>query len=231
MLTRRDFIKATMGVGIFVILTDNGLGAISRVFAEDDRQSPPYKTGTATWFKKGHLVLVGSRSEVEQRRFACSAMRELTIEKKVPTVYFSPSITKEELSLELLAYMSGVQGIGCISSTGSDWGRIATSAGVLAGCPLYVQDAALIEVAKIRHVICEIKRLEGLDIGLVLVDYVQLLRERSRPMARPEEVMQTVGYLKSLARDLNITIVAMTQARKYPHYSQIERLADETLCL
>lgn len=50
-------------------------------------------------------------------------------------------------------------------------------------------------------------------------------------MARPEEVMQTVGYLKSLARDLNITIVAMTQARKYPHYSQIERLADETLCL
>lgn len=229
MLTRRDFIKVTMGIGIFMTLTDNGLGTINRVLAEDDCRSLPYKTGTAPWFKKGHLVLAGGRSEVEQRRFAYSAMRELTIEKKVPTVYFSPSIAKEELSLELLAYTSGVQRIGCINSTASDWGRIATSAGILAGCPLYIHDAALIEVAQIRYAISDIEKLEGLDIELVLVDYIQLLR--SGPMARPEEVMQTVGYLKSLARDLNITIVAMTQARKYPHYSQIERLVDETLCL
>ena len=231
MLTRRDFIKVTMEAGVFVTLTGNGLGAINRVFAEDDCPSLPYKTGTATWFKKGHLVLVGSRSEVEQRRFAYSAMKDLTIQKKIPTAYFSPSITKEDLSLELLAYMSGVQGMGCINSTASDWGRIATSAGVLAGCHLYIHDAALIEAAQIGHVICEIKRLEGLDIGLVLVDYGQLLRGRSGPMARPKEVMQTVGYLKHLARNLNITIVAMIQARKYLRYSEIERLADETLCL
>ncbi|MDQ7837019.1 MAG: DnaB-like helicase C-terminal domain-containing protein [Thermodesulfobacteriota bacterium] len=227
MLTRRDFIKVTMGASVFVTLIGDGLGAISRVFAGDERQSLPYKTGTATWFKKGYVVLVGSRSEVEQSRFAYSAMRELTIEKKIPTAYLSPSIAKEDLSLELLAYMSGVQGTGHHSSTGSDWGRIATSAGGLAESPLYVHDAALIEVAQIRHVICEIKRLDGLDIGLVLVDYLQALG----PMAGSEEVMQTVGYLKTLARNMNITIVAMTQAGKYPHYNQIKRLADETLCL
>jgi replicative DNA helicase len=230
MLSRRDFIKVAMGTGVLLTLGGNGLETVSRVFAEDDCRSLPYKAGTTKWFKRGYLVLVNSCSEVEQKRFVCSAIRELTIQKKIPTAYFSPSITKEKLSLELLAYMSGVRGIGCINSTASDWGRIATSAGVLAGCPLYVHDAALIEVAQIGHVICEIKRLEGLDIGLVLVDYVQLLRGQSGPMTRPGEVMQTVGYLKSLARDLNITIVAMTPARKYSHYSQIERLADAVIC-
>jgi replicative DNA helicase len=214
------------------------LGAISKVFEGNHRRFFPFETETATWFKKGHLVLIGGRSEAEQRRFADSAMRELTIEKKVPTAYFSPFIAKEELSLELLTYMSGVRGIGCINSTRSDWSRIATSAGVLAECPLYVHDATLIEVAKIRDAISDIAKLEGLDIELVLVDYVQLLRGRSGPMARPEEVMQTVGYLKSLARDLNITIAAMTQASRFqrklcvfdPYSKGIKKLADAVIC-
>lgn len=226
MLTRRDFMKVTMGAGILVALTGDGLGTISQVFAQDDWRSLSYEKGTAMWFKKGHLVLVRGDDE-EKRRFAYSVIREFTIEEKVPTAYFSPSITKEELGLELLAYMSKVQGTGCLSSTESDWGRVVTSAGVLAESPFYIHDAALIEVAQIRDVIRDIEKLDRLDIRLVLVDCVQLLG----PMAGPEEIIQTVGYLKSLAKDINITMVALTQAGKYSHYNQIARLADETLYL
>jgi len=169
-------------------------------------------------FQPSDLVIIAGRTSMGKTSFALNIAMNAAIKSKVPAGIFSLEMSKEQLVQRVLCAEARVDAnklrTGYLSE--SDWPKLTTAAGVLAEAPIYIDDTPSLSVLEIR---AKARRLKARhNIGLIIVDYLQLARgtsSRGRDN-RQQEVSEISRSLKSLAREINAPVIALSQLSRAP---------------
>jgi replicative DNA helicase len=162
-------------------------------------------------FQQGEFIVIAGRPSMGKTSFAMNIAQHVAIKHKVPVAIFSLEMTKEQLMLRMLCSEARVKAhsvrTGYVGK--SEWGKLTTAAGTLHDAPIYIDDSADLNVLEMR---AKARRLKAeVDIGIVMVDYLQLVRGHGRAENRQQEISHISRSLKALAKELSIPVVALSQ--------------------
>lgn len=181
-------------------------------------------TGVPTGFHKldemtsglqaADLIVVAGRPSMGKTAFALNIASHAAIEASVPSAIFSLEMSKEQLALRMLCSTAKVDAHkirgGFLSET--DWPRLTRSAGLLSEAPIYIDDTPALSPLEMR---AKCRRLKAeKSLGLVIVDYLQLMRGRTDLERREQEISEISRSLKSLAKELNVPLIALSQLNR-----------------
>lgn len=183
-------------------------------------------TGIATGFhdfdkltaglQSSDLIVVAGRPSMGKSAFASCIAEHVGIIEKLPVALFSLEMSKEQLVQRMLCSHARVDAnkvrTGFLSQ--SDWPRLLNAAGKLSEAPIYIDDSATLSVLELRG---KARRLKSQhDIRLIIVDYMQMLQSPFRSESRQQEIADISRSLKSLAKELNIPLIAISQLSRKP---------------
>ncbi|MDP8260586.1 MAG: replicative DNA helicase [Candidatus Gygaella obscura] len=156
------------------------------------------------------LVIIAGRPSMGKSAFAVSVIEHISVVEKIPTAFFSLEMSKEQLVQRLLCSHARVDAHKVRTGflAGSDWPRLTAAAGKLSESSIFIDDTPAISVLELR---AKARRLKlHHNIKLVVVDYLQLMRGNDKE-SRQQEISEISRSLKALARELNITVIAISQ--------------------
>jgi replicative DNA helicase len=135
--------------------------------------------------------------------------------QKIPTAVFSLEMPGEQLTMRLLSSMGRIdQGrLRSGNLTAEDWPRISTAVKLFSDVPLYIDDSAGLSPTEVRARARRLVREHG-DIGLIVLDYLQLMQGSRRSENRATEVSEISRSLKALAKELNCPIIVLSQLNR-----------------
>lgn len=157
------------------------------------------------------LIIVAGRPSMGKSAFAVSIVEHVSVVEKVPCAFFSLEMSKEQLVQRLLCVHAKVDAhkvrTGFLSA--SDWPRLTAAAGKLSEAPIYIDDTPAISVLELR---AKARRLKlHHNIGLIVLDYLQLMRGTAGIESRQQEISEISRSLKALARELNVPVIGISQ--------------------
>lgn len=167
-------------------------------------------------FQKGDLVIVAARPSMGKTAFVLNVALHAAIEARVGVAIFSLEMSRESLVQRMLTSEARVDAHRLRTGTlrDADYKLIATAAGVLNSAPIWIDDSAALTPLELRSRARRIKLEE--DVGLVVVDYLQLMREPEYSENRVQEISAISRALKALAKELNVPVVALSQLSRAP---------------
>ncbi len=149
--------------------------------------------------------------------------RAAAVENNVPVAIFSLEMSKESLVMRMLCSDAEIDAnrlrTGHMHT--SDWTKLATSMGRLGESPIYIDDSALCNALEIRAK-CRRLKAEG-GLGMVIIDYIQLMQGRKATDNRVQEVSEISRSLKQLAREVNVPVLALSQLSRAVEARQNKR--------
>jgi replicative DNA helicase len=179
-------------------------------------------------FQDSNLVIVAARPAFGKTSFALNIAQQAATEHGVPVAIFSLEMSKMELVQRLVCAeaLVDVHKLRIGNLTDQDWSRLATAVGRLADAPIYIDDTEAVTVLEIRAKARRLKQKSGL--GLVVVDYLQLMSGPRRSENRQQEISEISRSLKILARELAVPVLAVSQLSRAVESRQDKRpmLAD-----
>jgi replicative DNA helicase len=163
-------------------------------------------------FQPGNLVIVAARPSMGKSAFGLCAASNIAIRHQVPVALFTLEMSKAEVTQRLMCSEAKVESQRLRSGklAPDDWPRLTAACDKLAKAPIYVDDTGSITMMEIRSKARRLKSKEP-TLGLIVVDYLQLMTSGSNVESRVQEVSQISRNLKILARDLDTPILAMSQ--------------------
>ncbi|MBF0308852.1 MAG: replicative DNA helicase [Magnetococcales bacterium] len=157
------------------------------------------------------LLIVAGRPSMGKTALALNMACNAATHHRVPVAVFSLEMSKEQLTSRLLASMARVGGqklrTGDLNS--DDYRKLSTAAQELAEAPIYVDDTAAITVNALRAKARRLRREQ--EVGLIVVDYLQLMRGHGDTESRHLEITQISQGLKAVAKELNVPVIAISQ--------------------
>jgi replicative DNA helicase len=192
------------------------LEAIERLH-EDHRELTGVPTGFAeldrltAGLQPSNLIIVAARPSVGKSALGLDVARHASVRAGVPTVVFSLEMSRTELVQRLMCAECTVdmQRLRTGRMEESDWTRLTRSLGRLADAPLYIDDSPGTTMMEIRAKCRRLKQRHGL--GLVVVDYLQLMQPSRRFENRQQEVSEISRSMKLLAKELEVPVIAISQ--------------------
>jgi replicative DNA helicase len=162
-------------------------------------------------FQPGDLVVIAGRPSMGKSSLAVNILENAAIEHKIPAVIFSIEMSVDQVVQRLLCSQSRVslQKVRSGYLGAEDWPRLTTGAGLLTQAPIWLDDSAAPNVLELRAK-CRRLKAEG-NLGLVVIDYLQLIRGVGAAENRVQEVSQITRALKALAKELSVPIIALSQ--------------------
>jgi replicative DNA helicase len=188
---------------------------------DESRASGTPGTGISTGFTNldaitaglhpADLVILAARPSMGKTAFALNIARNVALVEKVPVALFSIEMAKEQLALRLLCSEARVNqdGVRHAMISDDDMTRLAHAVERLWDCPIFIDDSPSISVLEMRGKLRRLKAEHGL--GLIVVDYLQLMHSASRSENRTQEIAQIARGLKALAREMKVPVIALSQ--------------------
>lgn len=219
----------------------------------EEGMSPGYFTGLHDLdeliggLPKKDLIVVAARASMGKTWLGIQLTLQIAKKYQLPVVFFSAEMSKESLVKRLLAQISGVnsQRLMWNKIYEEEWEKLSQAVGELSKLPIIIDDTpgTSLTPASMRSVLRRVEREHG-SLGLVLLDYLQLLGERNAGN-RAQDVGAIAGHCKAIAKDFNVPFVALAQISrgvegrtdKRPLMSDlkdsgdIEQDADTCICL
>jgi replicative DNA helicase len=158
------------------------------------------------------LVIVGARPSMGKTALALGMASHAAMEGRVPVLYFSLEMSHSEITQRLLCSEARVDSSRIRNGKllESDWPKISHAIGRLGEAPLYIDDNPNLTIMEVRAKARRLKSRLG-NLGLVVIDYLQLMSGRNSAENRQVEVSEISRGLKILARELEIPVVALSQ--------------------
>jgi replicative DNA helicase len=167
-----------------------------------------------TGFQEGDLIIIGGRPSMGKTALSLNIAQYSAKESKKPVAIFSLEMSKRQLAMRMLCSEANVDSNsirkGIIKK--SDWHKLTSAASNLGDAPIYIDDSSDITALEMRAKARRLKLEHGL--GLVIVDYLQLMRGRSGAERREQEISEISRSLKSLARELSVPVIALSQLNR-----------------
>ena len=162
-------------------------------------------------FQPSDLIIVAGRPSMGKTAFCLNVVQYAAIEKRTPVAVFSLEMSKEQLVIRLLCSEAHVEGTKLRTGflTEGDWPRLTIAAGNLSEAPIFIDDSAALSILELRAKARRLKADRGL--GMVIIDYLQLMRGRTRVESRQQEISEISRSLKAVAKELNIPVIAVSQ--------------------
>ena len=174
--------------------------------------------------QSGNLVIVAARPGVGKSSFATNVARNAAVESRVPVAMFSLEMSRWEIGMRLLCGEAGVpwDRIRGRRVGADDWSRVVQAAEVLHDAPLSIVDSGNVTIVDIR---AKARRLSARrqGLGLIIVDYLQLMSHHRRVDNRQQEIAEISRSLKLLAKELKIPVIAVSQLNRDPERRQDKR--------
>ena len=163
-------------------------------------------------FQPGNLVIVAARPSMGKSAFGLCIGANIAIRHQIPVALFTLEMSKAEVTQRLMCSEAKVESQRLRSGklAPDDWPRLTAACDKLAKAPIYVDDTGSITMMEIRSKARRLKSKEP-TLGLIIVDYLQLMTSGASVENRVQEVSQISRNLKILARDLDVPILAMSQ--------------------
>ena len=160
------------------------------------------------------LIILAGRPSMGKTALAMNIVQNSSITHKVPVAVFSLEMSKEQLGMRMLCSVSRVDAhrlrTGHLKD--QDWPKLTRAAGILSEAPIFIDDTPGITVLEMRAKARRLKTEH--DIGLVIVDYLQLMKGRSGSERREQEISEISRSLKAMAKELHIPVVALSQLNR-----------------
>jgi replicative DNA helicase len=165
-------------------------------------------------FQPSDLIIIAGRPSMGKTAFALNIAQYAAIANDICVAIFSLEMSKDQLALRMLCSEAKVNAqkarTGFLSER--DWPKLINAAGNLSEAPIFIDDTPALSVMEIR---AKARRLKSKhDLGLVLVDYMQLMRGRGRNESREQEISEISRSLKAMAKELNVPVVALSQLNR-----------------
>ncbi len=193
--------------------SDSGITGVATGFRDLDRMT--------TGLHKGDLAIVAARPSMGKTSWVLNITANAAISNNIPVAVFSLEMSSEQLVQRLLCAEGRIDALklrrGRLSA--EEHQRLAAAAGHLNTAPIWIDDAPSSNVLEIR---AKARRLQselsadGKDLGMIVIDYMQLMSGAGRQESRVQEVSQISRGLKALARELEIPVVALSQLSRGP---------------
>lgn len=161
--------------------------------------------------QKSDLIILAARPSMGKTSLALNIAQNVATKQGVPVGIFSLEMSKEQLIDRLLASEAGIDSwkLRTGNLEDKDFEKINKAMGVLAEAPLYIDDSAMANVMEMRT---KARRLQSEhDLGLIVIDYLQLMSGRAGSENRVQEISEISRGLKGLARELNVPVIALSQ--------------------
>ncbi len=181
-------------------------------------------TGVPTGFDKiddmtsglqnSDLIIIAGRPSMGKTAFALNIAQHAALETQIPVAIFSLEMSKEQLAFRMLASEARVDSQrlrkGFLGET--DWPKLTGAAGRLSEAPLFIDDTPAISVLEMKAKSRRLKADQGL--GLIVVDYIQLMRAGGNTNSREQEISEISRSLKALAKELRVPVIALSQLNR-----------------
>jgi replicative DNA helicase len=167
-------------------------------------------------FQPADLVIVAARPSMGKTALTLNIAQHAAIEHNVPVAFFSLEMSKESLVQRMLTSEARIdaQRLRKGMLRDDDFPRLARAAGILSSAPVWIDDSPGITLLEMRS---KARRLKSdAAIGLVVVDYLQLMQGPANSESRQQEVSQISRGLKALAKELNVPVIALSQLSRAP---------------
>jgi replicative DNA helicase len=163
-------------------------------------------------FQRSDLIILAARPSMGKTALALSVAANIAKIHQLPVAIFSLEMSKEQLAMRLLSSEAGIEGNRLRSGrlSQSDLDPLTQSMVNLSALPLFIDDMANITVMQIRSQVRRLQSEQGGKIGMVLIDYIQLM-EGSTPDNRVQELSRITRSLKALAREVQAPVIALSQ--------------------
>ena len=158
------------------------------------------------------LYIVGARPAMGKSAFALGMAAHAALEHRKPVLFFSLEMSHMELTQRLLCAEARVDSLRMRNGKlhADDWPKITNAVGRMADAPIYIDDNPNLTVMEIRGKARRLKAKLG-DLGLIVIDYLQLMTGRTNAENRQVEIAEISRGLKILARELEVPVVALSQ--------------------
>lgn len=193
---------------------------------EELYNSKGYITGIPTGFtdldyktaglQNSDLILIAARPGMGKTAMGLNIAQHAAVYSHVPVAIFNLEMSKDQLVNRMLCseVMVDSQKMRTGKLEDGDWNKIAQALAPLSEAPIYIDDTPGITVMDIRAK-CRRLKLEK-NLGLVVIDYLQLMQGRGRTESRQQEVSEISRSLKILAKELDVPVVTMSQLSRGP---------------
>ncbi len=160
------------------------------------------------------LIIIAARPSMGKTAFALNVAMRAAVSHEIPTAIFSLEMSMEQLMMRMLCSFGKVdlRNLRTGYLNDEDWSRLYESAGALSKAPLYIDDTPALSSLELR---ARCRRLKSeKNVGMVIVDYLQLMRASRRIDSREQEISEISRSLKALAKEVGVPVVALSQLNR-----------------
>jgi replicative DNA helicase len=183
-----------------------------------------YVTGVPSGFKDfdgytsglqpSDLIIIAARPSMGKTAFALNIALNAAKQIKKSVAVFSLEMSRQQLGIRLLGADARINATklrtGYLAE--NDWSRLTESANRLSEMPIYIDDSSGSSALEMKAKCRRLKKRN--DLGLVIIDYLQLIQGRRGAESRQIEISETSRMLKALAKDLNVPVIALSQLNR-----------------
>jgi len=199
----------------FLYHSKGGLTGVSTGYSELDRMT--------SGFQKSDLIILAARPSVGKTAFALNIAQNAAVRSKQTVAIFSLEMSKDQLVQRMICAEAHID--AHVLRTGQleddDWTKLAMGMASLSEAPIFIDDSPGVTVADMRSRLRRLQLEHGL--GMVVIDYLQLIYGRSRSDNRQQEISEISRNLKALARELHVPVLALSQLSRSVEQRQDKR--------
>ncbi len=196
---------------------------VERIQELHDRDNPSDITGIPTGyvdldrmtsgFQAGDLIIVAGRPSMGKTAFALNIAESVAVDTGLPVGIFSMEMGGTQLAMRMLASIGRLDSHRVRSGrlTDDEWSRLSFALGKLHEAPIYIDETGGLTPANLRARARRLARHYGGKLGLLVIDYIQLMSSNRQGENRATEVSDISRAIKSLAKELQVPIVALSQ--------------------
>src|SRR5438874_10390415 len=175
-------------------------------------------------FQPANLVIIAARPSMGKSAFALEIANHVAVDQHTPCAFFSLEMSRQEVAQRLIRSRGKVDAhhirTGTLATDARP--RLAQACGQLESAPLFVDDTPALSLLELRARAQTLKRREP-NLGLVVVDYLQLMTTGRSEESRLQEVSSISRGLKEIAKDLDLPVVALSQLNRSPEQRHDKR--------
>jgi replicative DNA helicase len=196
---------------------------VERIQELHDRDNPSDITGVPTGyvdldqktsgFQPGDLIIVAGRPSMGKTAFALNIAENVAVDTGLPVGIFSMEMGGAQLAMRMLASIGRLNSQNLRTGRMSDdeWSKLSFALGKLHEAPIYIDETGGLTPANLRARARRLARQYGGKLGLIVIDYIQLMSGNRQGENRATEVSEISRSIKSLAKELQVPIVALSQ--------------------
>lgn len=179
-------------------------------------------------FQPSDLIILAARPSVGKTSLGLNVARNVALKAGLPVLVFSLEMSKEQVAQRLLCSEAALSSQklrnGFLNE--EEWRRLSSALGRLGEAKIFIDDTPSISVMEVRTKCRRLQAEHGL--GMVIVDYLQLMRPSKKAENRQQEISEISRSLKGLARELNVPVIALSQLSRAveQRQKQIPQLSD-----